>query len=287
MWTGRAPFDKTFLTGPAFRGQHRRMKILVVQGSGRSRGNTARLDTLLEEALSAQAAATGATLELERVTLADADLRFCRGCRSCFDAGESTCPLREDDMLWLRAKMRDADALVLSTPVYVNDVSGQVKTVIDRLAFVCHRPAFAGKTALLLATTGSSPARHALRTMQAALLTWGYRLAGAFTFTAGAAMDQEELRRRYGDRVAKAARALLRGLEKDRSMRPGFIPLMVFRIQQAGWRRAAPGTIDRAYWDGNGWLDTRRCTYFYPHRTSPIVTAGARLVGALASLFTT
>ena len=52
------------------------MKILVVQGSGRSRGNTARMDTLLEAALAAQGAAAGVTIQLERITLADAGLPF-------------------------------------------------------------------------------------------------------------------------------------------------------------------------------------------------------------------
>ncbi|MGA2479021.1 MAG: flavodoxin family protein [Spirochaetia bacterium] len=261
------------------------MKILVVQGSGRSRGNTARLDTLLEKALAAEAAAAGMTLQLERMTLADADVRPCRGCRSCFDTGETTCPLRDDDVLSMKAKMLDADALVLTGPVYINDVSGVMKNWMDRLAHVCHRPAFAGKTALLMATTGGTPARHALRSMQVPLWSWGYRVAGSMGFTTGAAMSEAELQHRYEKRLAEAARRLLREVRQKRFLRPGFVSLLIFRVQQAGWRKAAAGSLDRTYWDGKGWLDTRHCTYFFPHRTNPITTMSARLIGGLVAAF--
>jgi multimeric flavodoxin WrbA len=261
------------------------MKILVVQGSGRSRGNTARIDTLLEEALAAEASATGVPLALERITLADADVRPCRGCRSCFDTGETTCPLRDDDVLSMKAKMLDADALILSGPVYVNDVSGVMKNWIDRLAHVCHRPAFAGKTALLVATTGSTSPRRTLRAMQVPLWTWGYRVAGSLGLVTGAAMTETELRRRYAQRLARAARTLVREVRQQRYLRPGFISLLVFRIQQAGWSRAAADSLDHAYWDGKGWLDTRHCTWFLPHRTNPITTASARLIGSLVGAF--
>jgi len=263
------------------------MKILVVQGSGRSRGNTARLDTLLEAALAAQGAAMGKTIQLERITLADADVRFCRGCRSCFDKGEATCPLRDDDVLSMKAKMQDADALILSGPVYINDVSGTMKNWMDRLAHVCHRPAFAGKTALLLATTGATPARHALRTMQVAMWTWGYRVAGSAVFAAGAAMPETELRRRYAEKIARIAGKLLREVTERKFLRPGFVSLMIFRIQQAGWRKASADSLDHAYWRDKGWLDTRRCTYFFPHGTNPITTTSARLIGGVVSAFMT
>lgn len=242
------------------------MRTLVAQASGRTKGNTARLDSLLETALKAEAAEAGAPLEFETIALAKSDVQFCRGCRSCFDRGEATCPLK-DDLLSIKAKMEEADVLILSGPVYVNDVNGVMKNWIDRLAHVCHRPAFAGKTALLLATTGGTPARHALRTMQVALWTWGYRVANSLSFAAEAEMSEAELRRRF--------------------LRPSLVSLMVFRIQQAGWRKAAADSLDHAYGNGKGWLDARHCTYFFPHRANPITTITARLIGALVGVFVT
>ena len=69
----------------------------------------------------------------------------------------------------LFAKMQSADGLIVAIPVYVNDVSGIVKNWIDRLAFVCHRPEFAGKSAFLISTVGLGPTSHALQTLRFAL----------------------------------------------------------------------------------------------------------------------
>jgi hypothetical protein len=179
--------------------------------------------------------------------------------------------------------MRAADSLVLAGPVYVNDVNGIVKNWIDRLAHVCHRPEFAGKTSMLLATTGATSARHTLRTMQVALWTWGYRIACKAWFATGATMSAEELRERYLKGIARVAQRFLQDIRRHGAERPSFLSLMVFRIQQAGWGKAAPGSIDFSYWKDRGWLDVRRCTWFLPHRASPIVVAAARLVGSVAA----
>jgi multimeric flavodoxin WrbA len=262
------------------------MRILLIQSSARVVGNTARIVRMAEAALRADAGRAGIALETETLELARLDIRPCKGCRSCFDRGESTCPL-DDELLAVKQKMQGADGLFLAGPVYVNDVNGIMKNWIDRLAHVCHRPEFAGKTAMLCATTGSTPARHALRTMQVALWTWGYRIAGQAWFAAGANMPDEELEERYAKKVGRAARKLLEEIRERRAATPSFLSLMVFRIQQAGWRKATPGSIDFAYWNDRGWLDARRCTYFFPHSANPLKVAAARLVGSLAAAVAT
>ncbi len=52
--------------------------------------------------------------------------------------------------------MLDADGLVLASPVYVDNVSAQMKILIDRLADVIHYQTLAGKYGCSLATTWSS-----------------------------------------------------------------------------------------------------------------------------------
>lgn len=87
-------------------------------------------------------------LEIERISLGQLDLNTCRGCRVCFDKGEEKCPLK-DDVLSIRDKMILADGILAASPVYVEDVNGIMKNWIDRMAFNCHRPAFAGKSAYI------------------------------------------------------------------------------------------------------------------------------------------
>jgi multimeric flavodoxin WrbA len=258
------------------------MKILILQSSGRTTGNTARVVSLVEESLREAASRRSENLQVEVVHLARLALESCRGCRSCFDRGEQTCPLK-DDLLSIKARMQEADGLVLAGPVYVNDVNGTMKTWIDRLAHVCHRPEFAGKTALLLATTAETSARHALRTMQVPLWTWGYRIASSAWFKAGALMTAEEVRARHGERIRRCAGKLHEEIRTRRFLKPSFLSLMVFRIQQEGWSRADSASIDHAYWNGQGWLDRRRCTFYFDHRTNPVTTGAARLVGSIAA----
>ena len=255
------------------------MKILILQSSGRTSGNTAQVAEIAEEELRSEAARTGESLELMTIHLAKYELHACTGCRSCFDRGEKTCPYG-DDLLAIKAKMGEADGLVLAGPVYVNDVNGIMKNWIDRLAHVCHRPEFAGKVVLLLATTGATSAKHALRSMQVPLWTWGYRIAGCSWFKTGATMSMEEIRRRHTEKIRRASQRLFEEIRGRKFMRPSFISLMVFRIQQAGWSKARTDSIDYAYWRDHGWLDTRKSTFFFPHRANPITTRLARLIGA-------
>jgi multimeric flavodoxin WrbA len=262
------------------------VRYLLLQSSGRKAGNTTRALAIVEAALRAEAESRGEPLELETLHLAQMDIRPCLGCRICFDKGETACP-RKDALLSIKARMKAADGIVLAGPVYVNDVNGVMKNWIDRMAHVCHRPEFAGKTALLIATTGGTSVKHAVRTMEVALWTWGFRTVGTVGLVAGANMPAEEMQRRHSAVINRAARRLFQDVAEKECMKPSFLSLMVFRIQQSGWRKAAPGSIDFAYWNDKGWLDTRRCSYFFPHKASPMKVALARAAGSVTAAFTT
>jgi multimeric flavodoxin WrbA len=180
--------------------------------------------------------------------------------------------------------MRAADGLLITSPVYVDDVSGLVKNWIDRIAHACHRPEFSGKCAYLLVTTGSSPTGHALRTLTIALSTWGYHIVGKQGLAAGARMKPEEMRAHYQARLQKIARKFFKALHERQFARPTFLSLMMFRIQQIGWKRADPETVDYRYWESKGWFQPS-CDYYIPHQSNPMKTALARTAGTLISRF--
>ncbi|MBN1933857.1 MAG: flavodoxin family protein, partial [Anaerolineae bacterium] len=72
------------------------MKILVLIGSYRKKGNTARIVQMVEARMQALVAQHATPLEWETLFLGDMDIRPCRGCRACFDQGEDKCPLKDD-----------------------------------------------------------------------------------------------------------------------------------------------------------------------------------------------
>lgn len=262
----------------------------MILGSNRANGNTNKILELIGQHLRQKTARAERPLEIDSVYLGKQAIAQCRGCRICFDRGEEKCPLK-DDLLGIKKKMLAADALIVATPVYVNDVSGHIKTWMDRLAHVNHRPEFAGKYAYLLATSGDGPANHALKTLKMALNQWGFTIAGQSAFTMGALMGKDEARERFERRCERIAMTLLRALHQRKAARPSFLSLMTFKIQQQYWqlRQTDPdvaGSIDYAYWKRQGWIDSGR-DYFYLHEASRLKVALARMSGAILARYVT
>jgi multimeric flavodoxin WrbA len=101
-------------------------KIVVLNGSPRRKGNTSAL---------VNAFAKGAEENGNVVTeffLQGMDINGCRGCFGGHSAKDCPC-IQKDDMAKVYPAVRDADVVVLASPLYYWDVSGQLKTAIDRL----------------------------------------------------------------------------------------------------------------------------------------------------------
>ncbi len=99
-------------------------KILIVSSSFRKNGNSEMLVKEFEKG----AKEAGSAVEV--VSLRDLNIGFCRGCLACQKSGK--CVIR-DDAEALAEKMKNANALVFATPVYYYSVSGQLKTMLDRM----------------------------------------------------------------------------------------------------------------------------------------------------------
>lgn len=273
------------------------MRVVALVGSNRRNGNTRRVATALLEEMSRQAAAPevrggvssvgnarlAGGVETELVLIGREDVRFCRGCRACFDRGEQFCP-NKDAVLPIKEKLRAADCVIFASPVYVDDVSGIMKNWIDRMAHVCHRPEFAGKSAFVLATTGGSPSRHAVRTLVVPLLTWGFTLLGRAGLAMGAHSSDEEIARVFMPRIRRIARTIVHSLSTQYPPKPSFFSLMTFKIQQWSWQRARQSGVDREYWVSRNWFDPST-RYYVPFRAFGAKVLAARLAGAVIGRF--
>ncbi len=98
-------------------------KILVISTSLRERSNS----QALAEAFAAGAASAGHEVEL--VSLLDKQISFCRGCFACLRLGR--CIIK-DDAPAIVEKMHDADVIAFASPIYYYEMSGQMKTLLDR-----------------------------------------------------------------------------------------------------------------------------------------------------------
>ena len=261
------------------------MKIVVCMSSFRKHGNTADVVSLIVERLGELAAQQDELLDVEILTLGQKEIGVCQGCRVCFDRGEADCPLG-DDMLGIKAAMDAADGLIVASPVYVGDVNGIMKNWIDRLAYLCHRPQYSGKSACLLATVGVGPAGHALSTLDRALRSWGYAIGCKVGFKTGARMGRDEIADCHGQRIERAAQRFFRSLDPNRRSSPSLLSLMIFRIKQRYWWANADDSLDYRFWKEQGWLEPDRA-YYAPETASPIKVLAARTAGALLTPFVT
>ncbi|MCB2210143.1 flavodoxin family protein [bacterium] len=257
------------------------MRILSILGSPRLHGNTSAILDLIESHLESLASESSQDLTIDRLDISSVKLQPCKGCRLCFDKGETFCP-NKDELLKIKARFDAADGILCSSPVYVSNVSGSLKTLIDRLAFVCHRPAFYGKSVYLIATTGGSPVGATLNAMSGAFLSWGAHLVGRKGFSMGARMSKSEAQEKFGKTCGKIAAKLFTAIVKEKAYNPSFIELMIFRTQQNTWSNVDPQRLDFQYWHDNGWTD-RKVSYFMPHRANFIKVNLARFVGGVLS----
>ncbi len=67
--------------------------------------------------------------EVEFISLKDKEIKFCKGCFACQKLGK--CVIK-DDANDITEKIKNSDVIVWATPVYYYEMSGQMKTLIDR-----------------------------------------------------------------------------------------------------------------------------------------------------------
>lgn len=124
------------------------MNILAIHGSPRTvRSTTRRLATYILDG----AAEAGA--ETEMFDLCDHRVVPCTACDACSLNG--IC-VNDDDMPYLLDQMKAAEGIVFASPVYIDNVSGQMKVFFDRLADAIHYQALTGKYGCSAATTHTS-----------------------------------------------------------------------------------------------------------------------------------
>lgn len=137
------------------------MKIVSILGSPRKKGNS----SSIANAFTAKAEELGA--QVVTYHLNGMNFRGCQGCYAC-KKKQDTCIL-EDDLTEVLEAIHGADVVVMASPVYYSDITGQFKTFIDR-TYSFLKPDFfnrpdpcrltKGKKGLLILTQGAEENEH-------------------------------------------------------------------------------------------------------------------------------
>jgi multimeric flavodoxin WrbA len=207
------------------------------------------------------------------------NLGVCRGCKLCFEKGEERCP-HKDDRDKLIKKMMDSDGVVFASPNYSFQVSAIMKTLLDRLGFVFHRPCFHGKTFTSIVVQGFFGGGKILKYLRFVGLGLGFNVAKGSCITALEPMAEIE-RQKMDKTLLKQSKRFHDMLSGPAYPQPSIMQLMVFRGGRTSAKLlAGEENRDHTFYREKGWFES---SYYYPARLNPLKKA----IGATVDWMTT
>jgi multimeric flavodoxin WrbA len=221
------------------------MKILAINGSPRTvRSTTRRLAGFVLEG------AANAGAETEMIDLCDLNVTPCTACEACSLSG--TC-VNDDDVPLLVDRMKGADGIVFASPVYIDNVSGQMKVFFDRLADAIHYQILAGKYGCSVATTHTSGGNEVVKYQNHVFNYLGVIAVGGLSVATGGDAEVIDARgdetRTLGKKLAGAIRDGFSDPNQEDEItgnREFFKDIVVEN------RDLRPGDYDR--WVKSGWI---------------------------------
>lgn len=123
------------------------MNIVALMGSPRKHGNT---DRLLDEMING---AIDNGHDVVKYCVGDLDVHPCKGCGVCTLGND--CVFK-DDGFEITHQIADAEGLIVSTPIYFGQMTGDLKVLLDRMFGITNNPLIhtSGKVALIFTHLG-------------------------------------------------------------------------------------------------------------------------------------
>ncbi|MCT4688938.1 flavodoxin family protein [Vallitalea sp.] len=186
-------------------------------------------------------------IEVEIINLHDYNIEICTGCESCIL--KDKCFL-DDDMDMLMNKLQQYDGIILSTPIYLNNISGKLKIFIDRTCRWVHRPAITGIPIMNVVTTSFSGIYNTLKYMDNVAIQWG-------------AFPTDNISRKVTtieDKVQpKEYKNFVKHIMMDKKLyKPSIQQLIYFSVSKVLAQKVIKR--DSKYWEEKDWLSKK---YFY------------------------
>lgn len=209
------------------------MKKVIAIHASRRKMNTYRLLVQIQQELAK------IDVDVEILSLYDFNIQDCLGCERCIMRDDCVC---NDDMESLMDKIKSADGIILSSPVYLQQVSGKLKTFIDRTCKWYHRPVLYGKPVICVATTMGSGLKSTLSYLRSVAVQWGAMPAGGIGRT---------IRSIHSPVMKKELAQFIKLLQEPQSYRPPLSSLINFEVQKALTKYL--NGLDTHYWVEKGW----------------------------------
>ncbi|GAU77883.1 flavodoxin family protein [Fusibacter sp. 3D3] len=102
------------------------MKVIAINGSPKKEGNTYHAIQLVAEELKNE------NIEVEIIHVGNQVIRGCLACNACMKNKDGKCIIDNDPVNEVIQKMKEADGILLGSPVHYAAVSGTMKSFLDR-----------------------------------------------------------------------------------------------------------------------------------------------------------
>jgi multimeric flavodoxin WrbA/putative sterol carrier protein len=177
--------------------------IVAVNGSPHTGfGNTSLVIEMLRPILKEEG------FELEVINLTGQKVEYCTGCGFCLQKGR--CWI-DDDHRKITEKLLSADGVILASPVYFAQVTGQMKTFLDRCLAFGHKPRPTWKPGLAISVSSGLGETDTANYLAFLLRTFGAFSVGTLTAIAvqpGQFLGKEAVEARAVDLARDLARAI-------------------------------------------------------------------------------
>lgn len=233
-------------------------KVVAITSSKRKM-NTYNVITQIKEILNRN------DIQVEIINLFDYKIDTCIGCECCILKGK--CILK-DDTEKIMDKLKSADGIIISSPVYLKTVSGKLKTFVDRTCAWFHRPELYGKPIMAVSTTKGSGLKETLKYLESVGTQWGAINTGAIGRNI----------RTIDEKVTeKECENFIKHLKTQTSeYKPSMESILNFQIQKVLSRKLIG--LDKEYWDSKSW---DKEVYYFKCKINPI----KKVIGATTYSF--
>lgn len=106
------------------------MKVIAINGSPNKEGNTFHALSIICNELQTM------NIEHEIIHIGHKMIHGCIGCGKCIVNKNEKCSIHNDDLNQWIPQIKEADGLIIGSPVYYSGIPGTMKSFLDRLFYV-------------------------------------------------------------------------------------------------------------------------------------------------------
>jgi multimeric flavodoxin WrbA len=218
------------------------MKILLISASPHKQKSST--FQLAKEVLRG---AAGRDIETETIHLSDYRIGSCRGCDQCHRKNMD-CPIKDDAPL-LGRKILEADGIILASPNYINQVTGSMKTLFDRLTHFIHCKRLLGKYICGVISSGGGRDKQVLDYLKYYANVCGAQYSGGVSSRAPADKDKLKEALAAGKKLAGDIKKCAEYPGQQKVIRAGINYFSgIVLMHSKDWED------EYSYWKDKGWL---------------------------------